>query len=651
MADTAAAPALGTPDPTAIPPDIAAVAPAGTPAAIPATIAAPAAGTDMPTPMGTTPGTTLPPDAATDPEVAAGAVHQNWLSKILDTVGTILGGDKTIVATKHPDGTVTVEHNPSTTGEKWGRIAQAALGGAARGMAAGQGPGGAAKAFGAGAEAGIQMPQQALDAANKEAAAMNAQQLAIAQRALLNQQITRNGWDIAHLSRDDQQNQASISLAHAKTLQDMGAIPVAMNVKSGTELAGYGKADPLSVGAHVGVNGDMIYNEGDGQGGVNFYRIPADVAKQRTKTDDHWLEVKVDPDHPTQTIKIEHVTEAGQDLNGERLTKHMAQNVANDAAIKQAQQAKVAEQEANTKATEAQGKPALTAAETRKANAEAAKAGAETALANKQTAAIGANYVPGQNPVLDDTAEGLASGRYLQSTLPKRTGKGQPTPQEQNYAANLISQQKYGLPYNPTIIDQENTFAKAPKTQAYLEGIDRMTGAHGDPGQLNQLLNLAQAAGIGGNAPLNDIKQAVRTKLGSAAADNFATLLTETQSNLGTLIGNPLLGSGESDQKLRTAQSAFGQNPTLDSLRGQVATVTDVLNRSRANMAANNRYIQQRYGNRLSPQAAPTGTANPPTANTGGAAPPINLVPPGHDTTFANGQVWRNVNGVAQRIK
>jgi hypothetical protein len=376
MADDATA----TPDPTAIPASVAAVPPAGDPTGIPATLAAPAAGSDMPTPMGTTPGTPVP--AATgDPEVDAGSVHQNWLSRILDSVGTILGGDKTIVATKHPDGTVSVEHNPSTTGEKWGRVAQAALGGAARGMAVGQGPGGAGRAFAAGAQAGLAQPQQNLAAANAEAANMNAQQLATAQRALLNQQITINGWNIAHLSRDDQQNQANISLAHAKTLQDLGAIPVAMNVKSGTELAGYGKADPLSVGAHVGVNGDMIYNEGDGQGGVNFYRIPADVAKQRTKTDDHWTEIKVDPDHPTQTLSIEHLTEAGQDLVGARLTKHMAQNVANDAAIKQAQQAKVAQQEADTKALEAQGKPALTAAETTRANAQAAEASANAVKA------------------------------------------------------------------------------------------------------------------------------------------------------------------------------------------------------------------------------------------------------------------------------
>lgn len=555
-----------------------------------------------------------------DAEIAAGAAHQNWLSHILDTVGTILGGDKTIVATKHPDGSVSVEHNPSTTGEKWGRIAQAALGGAARGMAAGQGPGGAGKAFGAGAIAGLAQPQQNLDQANQQAANLSAQQLRNAQNIALNQQIFKTSWDNAHLAPDYLHKQTIEAMEQARQMEDLHAIPIATGIKNGAEVVQYGKTNPNAVDSHLGKDGSMLYNIPDGQGGVDVYQIPANLANRLTTDDDHWTQTTLDPKDGTKTVDTPQVTTAGQETYGQRATRRMATIVANDNNIKSAQAAKTAASEAATKALEAQGKPAETQAQTRLANQKAAEAAANTTLLGKQASAVGANYVPGQNPVLDDTAEGLASGRYLQNTLPKRTGKGQPTPQEQNYAANIVSQQKYGLPYNPTIIDQENTFAKAPKTQAYLEGIDRMTGAHGDPGQLSQLLNLAQAAGIGGNAPLNDVKQAIKTKLGNAAADNFATLLTETQSNLGTLIGNPLLGSGESDQKLRTAQSAFGQNPTLDSLRGQVATVSDVLTRSRNNMAANNRYIQQRYGTRLSPNA------NAPAVNTQ-ATPNTNATP------------------------
>jgi hypothetical protein len=614
MADDTAASALGTPDPTGIPADIAAPAPTGDSTGIPATIAALPAGSEMPTPMGSTPGSELP--TSTDPEIAAGAVHQNWLSRILDTVGSILGGDQTLTITKSPDGSIKVDHNPSTTSEKWGRVAQAALGGAAKGLAAGQGIGGTARAVAAGTEYGMQQPQQQLDQANQQAANLSAQQLRNAQNIALNQQIFKTSWDNAHLSQDYLRKQTTEALQQAQQMEDLHAVPIAMNIKNGAEVVQYGKTNPGAVQSHLGTDGSMLYNIPDGQGGVNVYQIPANLANRLTTDDDHWVQTVLDPKDGTKTIDRPDVTMAGQETYGQRATRRMALIVSNTNNIKDAQTAKTAASEAATKAGELTQHAPLVRAQTVEAQAKAGEASANAELARRQAAQAAGGYTPGQNPILDDTADGLASGRYLLSDLPVRTGKGQPTRQEQMSAANTLSQQKYGLPFNPTIIAQENKFASAPKTQAYLEGIDRMTGAHGDPGQLSQLLTLAQQAGIGPNAPLNDVKQAIRTRLGSQAADNFATLLTETQSNLGTLIGNPLLGSGESDQKLRTAQSAFGQNPTLDSLRGQVATVTDVLNRSRSNMAANNRYIQQRYGNRLSPTAT---TPNTPTATGPGA--------------------------------
>ena len=628
--------ALGTPDPSAIPPNLAAVPPTGDPTGIPGTLAAPAAGSDMPTPMGTTPGTEVPASTG-DPEVDAGSVHQNWLSHILDTVGTILGGDKTIVATKHPDGSISVEHNPSTTGEKWGRVAQAALGGAARGMGVGQGPGGAGRAFAAGGLAGLQAPSQNLAAANAEAASMSAQQIANANHVLLDQAIIKAQYDNQEQPIEFRQKTALNSVSMAKTLEDMHATMV-HHSNNFADLTAFGNANPLVMQGHG--NGETIpVPQADGS--FDIWQIPADEANQLVMTDVPYTSQDLDPQHNGKLIETPHVINGGTQSKSQILltlkgvTDQNNKNIATSWTAQTAAQAAANKGETNPLALQVQLEHTTDPAE--RARLQAALdadqqrreviAQKSRPVTNIATPGIGATpdggtaYQPGRNPVLDDTAEGLASGRYLQSTLPKRTGKGQPTPQEQNYAANIISQQKYGLPYNPTIIDQENSFAKAPKTQAYLEGIDRMTGAHGDPGQLNQLLSLAQAAGIGGNAPLNDIKQAVRTRLGSEAADNFQTLLTETQSNLGTLIGNPLLGSGESDQKLRTAQSAFGQNPTLDSLRGQVATVTDVLNRSRSNMAANNRYIQQRYGNRLSPSAAPTATGGGAAAtNTSQAA-------------------------------
>ena len=126
---------------------------------------------------------------ATDPEIAAGHAHQTWLGHIMDVVGSILGGDQTIHVTKSPDGTMTVTHDPSTSAEKWGRVAQAALVGGAAGLANGQGPGGTARAIAAGVQAGTQQAPQQLAQANQEAAQMNAQQLAKANMALLNQKV------------------------------------------------------------------------------------------------------------------------------------------------------------------------------------------------------------------------------------------------------------------------------------------------------------------------------------------------------------------------------------------------------------------------------------------------------------------------------
>ena len=136
----------------------------------------------------------LQPDAAPDytqPTVTPD--RESWWRRALDTVGSIMGGDQTIHITKTPDGTMTVSHDPSTAGEKWGRVAAAMLGGAAKGLAAGQGPGGAAKAAAAGAEFGQQLPQQALKQANEQAASMNAQQLAAANIALLHQKMVTQG--------------------------------------------------------------------------------------------------------------------------------------------------------------------------------------------------------------------------------------------------------------------------------------------------------------------------------------------------------------------------------------------------------------------------------------------------------------------------
>lgn len=320
MADSAAD-VLGTPD---IPANLAAVAPTGDATGVPTAIAAPATGTDMPTPMGSTPGTEVP--ASTDPEVAAGAVHQNWLSRILDSVGTILGGDKTIVATKHPDGSVSVEHNPSTTGEKWGRIAQAALGGAARGMAVGQGPGGAGWAFAAGGLAGLQQPQQNLDAANKEAANMNAQQLADANTVLAHQKSIAAGLANreAGITLGTQEAQllenAANSIANSPNSTDLGTF---------TDMPSIMKAvsnNPEILKGHTN-QALKVMTTADADGKPQFRAFLVDQGDDNRKNDkeEQSFRIEVDPKTGRPTLKSEPIPPQSQPKVKIRLAQQTTQ--------------------------------------------------------------------------------------------------------------------------------------------------------------------------------------------------------------------------------------------------------------------------------------------------------------------------------------
>jgi len=394
MADPAAD-ALGTPD---IPANLAAVAPTGDATGVPTAIAAPATGTDMPTPMGSI----APSEVPADPEVAAGAVHQNWLSRILDSVGTILGGDKTIVATKHPDGSISVEHNPSTTGEKWGRVAAAALGGAARGLAAGQGPGGAAKAVAAGAAYGEKLPQQQLDAANNEAANMSQQQLRAAQNARLNQQVVAGAWDNDHMATEWNQKQADYMVDFTKKMTDMGATPLFTNVKDLKQLAAYGVTNPLAVDAHLGKDGSVLVTmpDGNADGGVSGWSITADKAKQKYDKDWDTTVLNVDPKDPTKTIENPLHIDANSTTIGDHTTREMAIWTHNNGVQKQiaaaqaaATTAGAAQTRANTAATEATQKAPLVQAQIGEAQGRG-----EEARANAAKARAGLPGLPGGTP-------------------------------------------------------------------------------------------------------------------------------------------------------------------------------------------------------------------------------------------------------------
>ena len=172
--------------------------------------------------------------------------------------------------------------------------------------------------------------------ADKQATAEQKRQLNSAQIAALNQEVVKGSWANKNLPQEYMQRQADWALKHANDLQDAGAIPVAMNVSDHDKLVQMGVANPLAVQAHLGTNGDMLYNEPDGKGGVNFYRIPGAVANERTTEADTWNKTySVTERPPTKTLDRQHVTPAGEKM-GDRLKRQMAQQVQNDKVTSQA---------------------------------------------------------------------------------------------------------------------------------------------------------------------------------------------------------------------------------------------------------------------------------------------------------------------------
>jgi hypothetical protein len=157
------------------------------------------AGGGVPTPAPQPP-PQAPPPAGPDPELYAAAVHHSRLADSINSVADILGGSKTLRLTKNADGSVDAQQVDATPAQKWGRVAQAALSGAARGFAVGQGPGGAARAAAAGISGGMAMPQAQQDQTLATAAKYNdqnrQQQLLKANIAYMTQRNLAMNWEL-----------------------------------------------------------------------------------------------------------------------------------------------------------------------------------------------------------------------------------------------------------------------------------------------------------------------------------------------------------------------------------------------------------------------------------------------------------------------
>lgn len=256
-----------------------------------------------------------PNPADNDPEIQAAAVHHGRVAQSLNAIAQILGGGGGgYRLNKNSDGSVSIEQYDPTPGQRWGRIAATALAGAAKGFAAGQGPGGMGRAAGAGMDTGFQTAQNQQDRTMAMAKQMNdqnrADQLFKANMAKLNQDAIKSTWEMqrdkntALENEEDRQAaiQTHMQAANAKKFHVGGSDPDQLMDDVAKQ---YNSNQELQQAHHDGRT--VVYTTHDPKTGAvtgaDIYMVPEDEMEKPYMQDYQRTELQWDNDHPENKPK------------------------------------------------------------------------------------------------------------------------------------------------------------------------------------------------------------------------------------------------------------------------------------------------------------------------------------------------------------
>lgn len=253
-----------------------------------------------------------PLDPGSDHELNAAAVHHSRLANALNSVADILGGNKTLKLMKNPDGSVSLTQEDATPGEKWGRIAQAALSGAAKGFAVGQGPGGPQRAAAAGIQSGLAQPKeqqdQTLALADKWNDQNRQQQLFKANMAKLNQNLIQGAWQMQRDKINAAQHDEDRDETIRSTMQNLNAKKFHVGPDMMEDLANYYNSTPELRQAHHDGRTAFYRTTDPKTGQVNggdIYIVPEDEMNKLNDQDYVRRRLVLNPDDPTAKPKIE----------------------------------------------------------------------------------------------------------------------------------------------------------------------------------------------------------------------------------------------------------------------------------------------------------------------------------------------------------
>jgi hypothetical protein len=547
-------------------------------------------------PLGTgAPAQAPPPQVTTaaTPPPDAKPVYPPGLRGFIDRMVDGMAGTPTSRVRKADDGSIYLQQEPVrgqagfSEGHQWLRIAGRALAGAGAGMAQ-RGAGSKGQAL----EAGIQAGQK-INTAQTEEQKNNLLQLA--NIATLNHQIAANALELTRKQVEGSEHDITFSEGQADRLTAQGA-SVAGHAGNLQELTKFMRDTPSfnKDQAQTALYVPVATYGADGKP-TGF-----DIYKKMPGSDEEMLPPgqKVPFFNPV-TNAIEYQKTVGPMRQGDVNAVWAA---AGNAQHKyQLDEAERNERNANANAKNNPKPKEETASERaeHEATANARNSEADLNRAKKKQIETGKALDDGTpNPRFETMANALLSGDILPADL-KREAKGANLDPNEVIGRAMEIAEARGEHFSLPIVEQEHKFASSPKTQAALDGMDRILGSAQTPGYLDRMLETAKKAHLA-SGPMagaqNNLVLAARRFFGEHTAKDLNTQIEDARSAIQGLIGNPLLGGGETDKKLAQAERMLGASPTLENLTSASQILKTALQTQRQSIVGNNRYLRQRYG-------------------------------------------------------
>jgi len=263
----------------------------------------------------------IPSEAAPPNPEMERQYHEAWWRHALGKVADTMTDNETWHIRRDPKtGEVHAERDPSTLGEKWGRIAATALGGAAAGIANSQGPGGLARATAAGTQFGLQQPQERRQEAQKQVDVEQTRQLRQAQHVLLDQQIAEGAFNAQKRPIQWSQDQTKFRLNTLEFMDKVGGELIA-HTKTPQDLMAFAKANPEVINDHMGTNGNTLVPIPDEKGEIDWYKVTPNTANRRNPNPFTYSVLTVDPKDATKPLWQTITEPAGNDTISNQITK------------------------------------------------------------------------------------------------------------------------------------------------------------------------------------------------------------------------------------------------------------------------------------------------------------------------------------------